>query len=281
MSPAYAQALKAARFLKKQWASAPPQVAIILGSGLGEVVECMERSTRIPYARIPHFPRPTAQGHSGTLHAGFWGKSPVAVLEGRSHLYEGYSPEEVALPTRALALAGIEVLILTCAAGGIHPRATPGSFMIFSDHINLLGANPLVGVHDEGLGPRFPDMTVAYDPALRRSALGAAKKLGLRCFEGVYAAVLGPNFETPAEIRALQRLGAGAVGMSTVPEVLAARPLGLRVLAIASISNRAAGLSPAPLTHAEVLAAGKSAAGNLARLIGQIIAGGFTGRANV
>lgn len=196
---------------------------------------------------------------------------PVAVLEGRMHLYEGYTPAEVAFPTRVLALAGIETLIATCAAGGISPGATPGSFMVFSDHLNFQGANPLAGPHDARWGERFVDLSEAYDADLRRQVLLAGRSCRLKCSEGVYAALPGPNYETPAEIRALRRLGADAVGMSTVPEVLAARQANLRVAAIAVISNRAAGLSRTRLSHAEVLRGGKEAAQNLARLLDALL----------
>jgi purine-nucleoside phosphorylase len=193
------------------------------------------------------------------------------MLEGRVHLYEGFAPAEVVFPVRVLGLTGVKVVLLTCAAGGISPRAVPGSFMLFSDHLNLQGVNPLTGSHDARWGPRFVDMSESYDPELRHQARRAAARLRLKCFEGVYAALLGPTYETPAEIQALRRLGADAVGMSTVPEVLAARQLGMRVLALASITNRAAGLSRRPLSHEEVLEAGKRAGRHLARLLDALI----------
>ncbi len=194
------------------------------------------------------------------------------MLCGRMHLYEGYTPAEVVLPMRALALAGIEYLFVTCAAGGIGARCLPGSLMIFSDHLNYQGVNPLVGPEDERLGPRFIDMSEAYDPRLRALARRAARKLRLKFSEGVYAGLLGPSFETPAEIRALERLGADAVGMSTVPEVIAARQRGLRVLAVASITNRAAGLAREHLSHQEVLEAGRQGARQLASLFDEVVA---------
>ncbi|MGH9454137.1 MAG: purine-nucleoside phosphorylase, partial [Terriglobia bacterium] len=192
---------------------------------------------------------------------------PLAVMAGRMHLYEGYSPAEVALPTRVLALAGVEVLIVTCAAGGINTLATPGTLMIFKDHLNYQGMNPLAGQHDPRWGERFIDMTLAYDLQLRQMAARAAKRAGIRMFEGVYVSLLGPSFETPAEIRALAKLGADAVGMSTIPEVIGARQAGLRVLGLASITNRAAGLSSGPLSHQEVLQAGTQASRSLAELL--------------
>jgi purine-nucleoside phosphorylase len=249
-----------------------PRVGIILGSGLGEVVSQLQNPLRLPYRAIPHFPCSTVVGHAGEMLLGRWIGQPTAILSGRMHLYEGYTPGEVVLPTRALALAGIEFLFVTCAAGGIAKRCAPGALMILSDHLNYQGANPLTGPEDARLGPRFVDMTEPYDAGLRAITLRAARKLRLRCSEGVYAALLGPSFETPAEIRALKRLGADAVGMSTVPEVIAARQRGVRVLAVASITNRAAGLSPRPLSHQEVLEAGRSGGRNLARLFSEVMA---------
>jgi purine-nucleoside phosphorylase len=267
----YSEAAKAAKYIRAQTGIAP-RVGIILGSGLGGVVDSLHETRRIPYGAIPHFPRSTVPGHAGELHLGYWEQVPVAVLAGRMHLYEGYSPAQVVLPARALALAGINTLLVTCAAGGIGPRATPGALMVFSDHLNFQNMNPLVGPEGPQLGPRFIDMSQAYDPQLRRAALDAARTERIRSFEGVYAGVLGPSFETPAEIRALRRLGADAVGMSTVPEVIAARQLSVRVMAVACITNRAAGLSRQPLSHEEVLEAGKKAGSSLMRLFDAVIA---------
>jgi purine-nucleoside phosphorylase len=269
--PGYPEAARAAKYIRAK-AGVAPRVGIILGSGLGGVVDSLRQAKRIPYPAIPHFPRATVLGHAGELHVGYWEDVPVAVLAGRMHLYEGYSPAQIVLPTRALALAGVKMLVVTCAAGGIAPQATPGALMVLSDHFSFQGMNPLVGPEEPRLGPRFIDMSQAYDPQLRRTALEAARNERLRCFEGVYAGVLGPSFETPAEIRALRRLGAAAVGMSTVSEVIAARQLGVRVMAVASITNRAAGLSHQPLSHEEVLEAGKKAADGLIRMLGAVIA---------
>ena len=269
--PGYPEAMEAAQYIKAQ-GGPRPRMGIILGSGLGGVVDRLHGSKSISYQSMPHFPRSTVLGHAGRLHLGYWGKVPVAILAGRMHLYEGYSPAEVVLPTRALALAGIEFLFVTCAAGGIAPQATPGSLMVFSDHLNFQGTNPLAGPQDDRLGPRFVDMSQAYDRDLRRVARRATGRGNrLKCFEGVYAALLGPSFETPAEIRALKRLAADAVGMSTVPEVIAARQLGVRVMAVALITNRAAGLSRQPLSHEEVLEAGKKAAQSLGSLLDAVI----------
>ena len=277
--PGYAEAMKAARYLRAR-CRLRPRVGIILGSGLGKAVRPIRSARIISYRSIPHFPpsRTRVEGHAGELHLGLWNTVPVAVLAGRLHLYEGYSPAEVVFPVRLLGLAGVKMLIVTCAAGGIARQAAPGSFMIFSDHLNWQGQNPLAGPHDPRWGARFIDLSQAYDPELLRAAKRAAAGLSRQsggdqftCFEGVYAAVLGPSYDTPAEVRALKRAGADAVGMSTVPEVLAARQLGLRVLAIATITNRAAGLSPRPLSHEEVLAVGKRASEGLARLLDALL----------
>jgi len=267
----YSEASKAAKYLNSRWRQRP-RVGIILGSGLGDVVDQVRSAIKIPYKSIPFFSRPTVKGHSGTLHLGTWGQTPVALLEGRMHLYEGYAPAEVVFPARVLILAGVEILIVTCAAGGISPKATPASFMFFSDHLNFQGANPMAGAHDPRWGQRFVDLSHAYDPELRAKAAKAARANHLKFSEGVYVALLGPSYETPAEIRALKQLGAGAVGMSTVPEVIAARQMGARVLAVATISNRACGLSDRPLSHEEVLEVGKKSAKNLVKLFDTLLA---------
>ena len=266
----YKRAKKACENLRSRWRT-DPQLAIVLGSGLSEVTGYLTNRHAVPYRTIPYFPRPTVPGHAGTLHWGLWRGTRVAILEGRAHLYEGYAPADVVLPVRALVLAGVQFFVLTCAAGGISRQASPGSLMIFSDHMNLQGTNPLVALHDPRWKERFVDLTQAYEPQLRRAACKAATELGLKTFEGIYAALLGPNYETPAEIRALKGLGADAVGMSTVPEVIALRELGASVLAIATITNRAAGLSKRPLSHADVLAAGRAASRDLARLLDAIL----------
>jgi purine-nucleoside phosphorylase len=265
----YEQAKQAADFILSQGFA--PRVAITLGSGLDEVVGRLQTQVKIPYNTIPHFPGTTVQGHGDTLHLGNWKDVPVAILEGRVHCYEGHAPSTVVFPLRTLALAGIETFILTCAAGGIAAKSKPGGFMVFTDHLHLQGLNPLVGIHDPRWGAQFVDLTEAYDPRLRAITRKAATKLRVPCFEGVYASLLGPTYETPAEIRSLKGMGADAVGMSTVPEVMAARQLQRRVLAIATISNRAAGLAGKPLSHEEVLAAGRGASRNLADLLDAIL----------
>ena len=265
-TPGYPAAVRAVKYLAARWPAAP-RVGIVLGSGLSELSHGLRSARKVPFASIPGFPRPSVAGHGGALHLGFWGDVPVAVLGGRVHLYEGHGPGEVVFPDRVLALAGIRSFVTTCAAGGIAPHATPGSLMVFSDHLNFQGANPLAGVHDKRWGERFVDMTQAYNSSLRRHTLKAARALGLKCFEGVYASLLGPTYETPAEIRALRTLGADAVGMSTVPEVIAMHQMGVPTLAVAIITNRAAGLSPKPLRHEEVLETSQAASRDLARLI--------------
>jgi len=265
----FEEAEQAAAYIRSQGFA--PRVAITLGSGLDEVVSRLRTQVRIPYKLIPHFPGTTVQGHGGTLHLGMWKSVPVAILEGRVHCYEGHAPSAVVFPVRTLALAGVEIFILTCAAGGIASQSQPGGFMLFSDHLHLQGVNPLVGIHDPRWGAQFVDLTDAYDTPLRRIAMRAGRKLGVPCFEGVYASLLGPTYETPAEIRALKKLGADAVGMSTVPEVMAARQMKRRVLAIATISNRAAGLAGKPLSHEEVLVAGRAASRHLADLLDAVL----------
>jgi purine-nucleoside phosphorylase len=266
----YSQARRAVQYLAARW-PVVPRVGIMLGSGLGGALQGLGRARRVPWKSVPGFPLPTVPGHGGGLVLGFLGKVPVAVLTGRVHLYEGFAPRQVVFPARVLALAGVHTLVATCAAGGISPRATPGSMMVVSDHLNFQGANPLAGFQDQPWGARFVDMTQAYDPALQRCVLKAARALGLKCFQGVYASLLGPSYETPAEIRALRRLGAAAVGMSTVQEVIAARQMGVRALAIAVITNRAAGLGPKHLRHEDVLDLGRTAGRDLARLLSAVM----------
>ena len=243
-----------------------PRVAIVLGSGLGGVADAVPDAVRVPYREIPGFPEPGAPGHKGELVAGTLEGVPLVVQSGRFHLYEGHTAELAALPTRVFARLGVDTLIVTNAAGGIRHTFRPPTLMLIADHINLMFRNPLVGPVVEG-DQRFPDMSDPYDAELRASARTVARAEGIVLEEGVYAALLGPSFETPAEIRMLERLGADAVGMSTVPEVIAARARGLRCLGFSSVTNVAAGLSAQPLSHVEVLEAGARVAGQLERLI--------------
>jgi len=247
-----------------------PHVAIVLGSGLGGVADAVRDGVRIPYKDIPGFPEPGAPGHKGELVGGTLAGVPVLVQNGRFHLYEGHAPDVAALPARLFARLGVTTLVVTNAAGGIRHTFRPPTLMLIADHINLMFRNPLVGPVVEG-DERFPDMSDPYDPALRTLAHEVARAERIPLEEGVYAALLGPSFETPAEIRMLQRLGADAVGMSTVPEVIAARARGVRCLGFSSITNVAAGLTTNKLSHLEVLEAGKQVAGQLERLIQGVV----------
>ena len=230
-----------------------PKIALVLGSGLGALADEFSSATKIPYVKIPHFPQSTAIGHAGKLVIGKVGAIPVAGMQGRVHLYEGYSVKEVAFPIRVFARMGVKAVILTNAAGGIKREFVQGRLVAISDHINLQGVNPLSGPNEERFGARFPDMTSAYDRKFREMALGEGKRMGIGMDEGVYAALAGPNYETPAEIRYLREIGADLVGMSTVPEVIAARHSGIRVLGISCVTNAAAGILDQPLNHEEVL----------------------------
>jgi purine-nucleoside phosphorylase len=234
-----------------------PQIGLVLGSGLGGFADMLADATRVPYAEIPSFPRSTAIGHAGQMVMGNAGTVPVAAMQGRVHLYEGYSAQEVTFPIRVFGRMGIRAVILTNAAGGISRSYAQGALVLIRDHINLQGANPLVGANDDRFGPRFPDMTHAYARNYRGVAREEAQRLGITLHEGVYAALLGPSYETPAEIEYLHRIGADLVGMSTAAEVIAARHMGISVLAISCVTNMAAGILDQPLSHAEVMETGE------------------------
>ena len=238
-------------YIRKR-SSFKPRVGITLGSGLAAFGSSIDVECEISFNDLPHFPHPTVDGHPGKLLLGNLGDSPVAVLQGRVHYYEGHSPEDVVLPTRVLADLGIESLVLTNAAGGLSPKMKPGDFMVLTDHINLMGYNPLRGKNVDEWGPRFPDMSEIYDRELRAKLIAILNKMGVSFHEGVYCGVSGPTYETPAEVRYLGQIGGGAVGMSTVPEALVARHMGVKVLGVSCITNLAAGLSPTLLTHEEV-----------------------------
>jgi xanthosine phosphorylase len=244
-----------------------PRVGIVLGSGLGAVADAVRDARTIDYRDLPGFPRPTVEGHAGRAVVGDLAGVVVAVLQGRRHLYEGPPHEPIVTPIRALRAAGADTLILTNAAGSLRREVGPGTLMAISDHINLTGQNPLAGPNDDALGPRFPSLRDAYDPELRATLHATADELGIPLAEGVYLAVSGPSFETPAEIRAFRTLGADAVGMSTVPETILARHAGMRVAAISTITNLAEGLSSEPLSHEQTLRDARRAAGDLSRLI--------------
>ena len=248
-----------------------PEIAVVLGSGLGHFVAALEDTVTVPYADIPNFPRPTAAGHAGQLVIGKIGELTLAAMQGRVHMYEGYSSREAGFPVRVLGRLGIKSLVLTNAAAGINPAYRQGGLVALRDHINLQGGNPLHGPNDERFGPRFPDMTEAYSARLRRLAQDAARELSIELPEGVYAAHAGPSYETPAEIRFLRTIGADLVGMSTVPEVIVARHMGIEVLAISCVTNLAAGLAGGEITHQEVLETGERAGKTLTALLTAVL----------
>jgi purine-nucleoside phosphorylase len=257
----FAKAEEAAAAIRERIA-VKPRVAIVLGSGLGSFAECIEQPVAIPYPEIPHFPRPTVEGHSGRLVVGTVAGTPVAVMQGRVHAYEGYTPEEVTFPVRVLSRLGITTLVVTNAAGGIRLDLRQGQLVLLSDHINFTGRNPVAGPNDERLGPRFFDMTDAYSKRLRRLAHSAAE-----IAEGVYLCVPGPSFETPAEIKAFRGWGADLVGMSTVHEVIIARHMGIEVLGISCVTNMAAGILEQPINHQEVMETGARVQAQLSALL--------------
>jgi xanthosine phosphorylase len=252
-------------------APAPPRVAIVLGSGLGAVADAVTGAETVGYEELPGFPSPTVAGHAGRAVLGHIGDVPVAVLQGRQHVYEGGDLEPIRAPVRAVREAGAEILVLTNAAGSLRPEVGPGALMAITDHINLSAVNILTGPNDERIGPRFPSMRDAYDPELRAQLHSAADALGIALADGVYLAVSGPTFETPAEIRAFGILGADAVGMSTVHETIVARHSGLRVVAISAITNLAEGLSDVELSHEQTLRDGERAAADLSRLLTRFV----------
>ncbi len=248
-----------------------PRGGVVLGSGLGAFADTLNDRTVIPYGEIPDWPQSTAIGHAGKLVIGVVDGVAVAVLAGRAHLYEGYTAKQAAFGVRTLRALGVESLVLTNAAGGIRPDWTPGSLILISDHINLLGQNPLSGPNDDSLGPRFPDMSEAYSRSFRAIAKEVGHSVGVDLHEGVYAAVPGPSYETPAEIRYLRAIGADLVGMSTVPETLAANHMGMKVLGISCVTNHAAGVIDQKLNHTEVLEVGERMKGTLIHLLRRVI----------
>jgi len=248
-----------------------PAVGVVLGSGLGDFADAVEEPVAVPYGEIPGWPVSTAIGHAGELVLGSFGGVPVAVMKGRAHLYEGHAADRVVFGVRVLGRLGVRSLVLTNACGAIDPDVPPGRLVAVSDHLNLQGTSPLVGPNDDSLGSRFPDLSDAYDPDYRRVAHEAAERLGLELGDGVYAAWLGPAFETPAEIRMMRALGADLVGMSTVPEVIAARHMGIRCLALSCVTNAAAGVTAEPIDHERVLEVGARAAGDLIALLRDVV----------
>lgn len=270
MTDQFALADSAAQFILQR-SSVRPRIALVLGSGLGGFADSLADAVHIPYGEIPSFPRSTAIGHAGQLVIGTAEGLAVAAMQGRVHLYEGYSAQEVAFPMRVFGRMGVRAVILTNAAGGIDRNYSQGALVLVRDHINLQGDNPLVGANDDRFGVRFPDMTRAYDREYRAMAREQAAKLGTELHEGVYAALLGPSYETPAEIEHLRRIGADLVGMSTVTEVIAARHMGIKVLAISCVTNMAAGILDQPLSHAEVMETGERVRGVFEALLRAVL----------
>jgi purine-nucleoside phosphorylase len=269
----YYDQVQGAAALVRSKSSAIPGTAVVLGSGLGGFASSLDRSTSIPYGEIPHWPGTNVVGHEGRLVLGEVAGRPIAALSGRAHFYEGHDLRTVTFATRVLGALGVKTLILTNAAGGINTGFIPGDLMVIDDHINLLGASPLAGPNDERFGVRFPDLTNVYSPRLRRLADDTAAGQGLALRHGVYVACHGPSYETPAEVRYLRTIGADAVGMSTVPEAIVARHMGIDVLGISCITNFAAGVLPQPLNHDEVLETAKRVRETFITLLQGVIAG--------
>ncbi len=266
----FTKAEEAAAAIREQIA-VTPRVAIVLGSGLGSFADRIEQAVAIPYTAIPHFPQPTVEGHSGRLVIGAVAGTPVAVMQGRVHAYEGYTPEEVTFPVRVLGRLGITTLVLTNAAGGVRLDLRQGQLVLLSDHINLTGRNPLAGPNDERLGQRFFDMSNTYAKRLRALAHAAAEHQQIHLPEGVYLGLSGPSFETPAEIRAFRSWGADLVGMSTVHEAIVARHMGIEVLGISCVTNMAAGILDQPINHQEVMETGARAQADLTNLLAELL----------
>ncbi|MGO9641033.1 MAG: purine-nucleoside phosphorylase [Candidatus Acidiferrales bacterium] len=266
----FARAERAAKFIRAR-TKLRPKIALVLGSGLGGFADGLREATHIDYAKIPYFPRSTAIGHAGRLVHGKAGDVPVAVMQGRVHFYEGYSQREVIFPMRVLARLGIRAVILTNAAGGINREYKQGCLVVLRDHINLQGTNPLIGPNDPRFGVRFPDLTSVYSKAYQQFALEEGKRLGIEISQGVYAALTGPSYETPAEIRYLRSIGADLAGMSTVPEVIAAAHLGIGVLGISCVTNMAAGILDQPITAEEVLETGERVKSQFVALLNAVI----------
>jgi len=266
----YERVEHAARLIRSR-TSDEPRIAIILGSGLGAFADDFEEPVAIPYEDIPGFMRSTAEGHAGRLVVGKVDNVPLLAMQGRVHFYEGYSLEDVTFPIRVFKLLGIKTLILTNAAGGINIELDQGALMVISDHLNLMGVNPLRGGNDDRFGPRFPDMTAVYSPELQQLVIEEAQAIGVEMRRGVYAALSGPSYETPAEIVLLRNFGADAVGMSTVPEAIVARHVDMEVLGISCITNMAAGISDAPINHEEVMETGNRVKATFTQLLRRVI----------
>lgn len=266
----YERAEHAARTIRARW-NEEARVALVLGSGLGAFADELEDAESVPYTEIPGFARSTVEGHAGRLVLGKIEGVPVAAMQGRFHFYEGYDFPEVTFPIRVLGVLGVKSLVLTNAAGGLNNAFSQGSLIVISDHLNLMGANPLRGANDERFGPRFPDMTEVYDHEYQEMAVREARGIGLELRRGVYAGLTGPSYETPAEIRMLRLLGADAVGMSTVPEAIVARHMGIKVLGLSCITNMAAGVLDTLINHAEVIETGERVRETFAQLLRHVI----------
>jgi len=263
----YEDVQNCAKFIKAKYQSDIPKLAMVLGSGLNDLADSIEGPTVFSYADLPGFPKPTVAGHAGRMLIGKLGDKSVICMQGRAHAYEGHSEDKLAFSTRVLWALGVETLVLTNAAGSLDEAAGPGSLMAITDHINFSGVNPLVGINDDRFGPRFPDVTAAWDKNLTAELKACAAELDIPLHEGTYIMAKGPNFETPAEIKAFRVMGANAVGMSTVPECLVARHCGMRVCGVSSITNYAAGMTGDELTHDETMEYGAIAAVNLEKLL--------------
>jgi purine-nucleoside phosphorylase len=266
----YERAEHATRIIRAR-TTVEPRIAVVLGSGLGGFADDFEEPVAIPYDEIPGFSRSTAQGHAGRMVIGKIDGIPVLAMQGRLHYYEGYSLEEVTFPVRTFGLLGIKTLVLTNASGGINVQLSQGALMVISDHLNLMGVNPLRGANDERFGPRFPDMSAVYSAELQELVVEEAKAIGIEVRRGIYGALSGPSYETPAEIHLLRNLGADAVGMSTVPEAIVARHMGLEVLGISCITNMAAGISDEPINHEDVMATGDRVRETFTELLRRVI----------
>jgi purine-nucleoside phosphorylase len=269
-SSLYERAEKAARMIRGR-TQTDVSVAVVLGSGLGGFADDLVAATAIPYHEIPGFARATVEGHAGRLVIGKVGESTVAAMQGRFHVYEGYPLEDVTFPVRVLKLLGVRTLILTNASGSLNVEFTPGSLMVITDHINMMGVNPLIGPNDERFGPRFPDLSNTYSPELQEIVLKEARDMGMQMWRGIYASLTGPSYETPAEIHMVRALGADAVGMSTVPEAIVARHMGMQVVGISCITNLAAGVSDRPVDHSQVMATGEQVREEFTELLRRVI----------
>ena len=267
----YDRAQRAADQIRSRTQTAP-LIAVVLGSGLGAFADDLTESTSVAYQEIPGFAQATVEGHAGRLVIGKAGEVPIAAMQGRFHFYEGYSLDDVTFPVRVLKLLGVRTLILTNAAGSLNTEFTPGSLLVISDHINLMGANPLIGPNEDRFGPRFPDLTSTYEPELQSLVIEEAKLMDIDMRRGVYAALSGPSYETPAEIHMVRTLGADAVGMSTVPEAIVARHMGMSIIGISCITNLAAGVSNRPIDHGQVMEIGNRVRAQFTELLRRVIA---------